>query len=129
MSSKTFNLEKFYEKDIIDFLEEKSVGLNPEQNKRDHVYQITEFLKNHDLHEADKVLRKMVAEYNHLSSDNVYKDVTFGQIIEAVKVITYYLNKTTWENELGEVITAIKQSKVLEEDQPDKITVYEDKLR
>ncbi|MFT4261460.1 MAG: hypothetical protein ACMXX9_03435 [Candidatus Woesearchaeota archaeon] len=123
MNSKNIALEKHFEKDIIQFLDEKAKSTN--SNYTDRTKDYKDALKRHDITNAIEILKQLVKEYNQLTSSDIYKELTLNKIQDMVKITSYYLDKTTWNNSLGKIIKKMKENDQLNE-KDIKITVFDE---
>lgn len=121
----SLDLDKFFEKDIIEYLDTKSreAGGGTE-TPEDRYYKN---LQQENFESANKELDKLVHQFNELPQNNVYKDITYKQINRAVEEGRKFLDNYTWDNELGVMIKKIDDAKELTDDTPSKINSYEER--
>ena len=115
-------LEKYYEQDMIEFLDKKATGAE----KQTEITQIEEALKEKNTKKANEILKEIIERYNRTSKNDVYKEIYFNRIIGIVKKIKTYLQKNEEPSELRNNIDLIEKSQELKSGIIDNITVFEE---
>ncbi len=116
-------LSRFYEKDIIEFLE--SIRYKNNKNEKNVFGAMKEFLSEHDIKKADSLFEELINEYNEIPKEDVYKEILYNRISDIIDYSVKFLDSFGWDNSYGEIISKLINSKELEGMIPDIITVYE----
>lgn len=118
------DLDRFFERDIIEFLDKEAEGQGMKE-----VETVRRLLSQRKSGDVDKYLEKLIDEFNTLPKDNPYKDILFNRLIDIAGLIRSYLNKTSWDSELGRIVKYIDDNKLLEGETPDTLDVYKNKRK
>ena len=119
---KEAELEKFFERDIIEFLDKKA----QEKGALDEVQELEKALQYEDYKKATKVIERAVKRFNKTEAKEIYKEIHLNKVIELVnkaKDLTINLNE---ENELTRVLKLLKESRQLEQETTKNIDVFEE---
>lgn len=121
MMSRTLALEKFYEKDIVEFLDEYATTQKKEDFKS-RINKLEDYLKEKKYKKADNILREYVLEYNSISPDNVYKEINFNKIKKAITLFEEFGKE---DKDLNKVVEFFKKNTKDEGNIPLKLDFYE----
>lgn len=122
LNPNNYKLNMYFEKDIIEFLDKQAKKTI--KDYKDNTTEFKEALKQHNHKLAIELIKKLTNEYNQLSKKDIYKELTLNKINEIIKIAKYYLDKTTWTNQLGETITQLEKE-LNQNTTPQKILLFE----
>jgi hypothetical protein len=121
-SKKEAELQKFFEKDIVEFLDRKKALKGTNDLLIEFKKEINE--RNHS--RAAEILEDAVEKFNQTNSTDVYREIYFNEIIDMVRFANQNINKEN-KNRLTENIEMLQKSKQLEQDPSLNIKVFEDR--
>ena len=120
MNSKA-DLERFFERDIIEFLDSKNKGV-------DKFQEVLKILQEGEADLADLKFESLIKEYNDMSTNNVYKEIMFSKLADlTTKLEAELYKKKLWDSSLGEIIAKIIENGVFEGDMVNNIAAYEER--
>ncbi len=131
MAGTEIDLERFFEQDMIEFLDRKralQTSGSSDSRQLDSSDMIDALSKN-NVALASRILESAVEQYNQTSSTDVYKEIYFNRIIELAKLASEFIRINPQPSRLKEDITKLYQSKQLDQGPVDKITVFEDRSK
>lgn len=125
--SDNLNLEKFYELDIIEFLDEYASENSSSFNGKKLVDDIKTQIKTKDLEAANESFRQLISNYNMLSENSAYKELTYRQIVDIYILAKKTLSDEEEDSDFYKAIQIISKMKDFEISKPYNLDVY-DKL-
>jgi hypothetical protein len=128
MKKQTLELDKFFEKDIIEFLDEKNTKiLGPGKAKTtDQDYNnLRDALRNNDTKIAVDILEESISKFNSLEMNNTYKEIIFEELLEMIELSRKYVSDTDDNSELSKVLKLLEESTEMSETLPERITAFE----
>ncbi|MFA6073723.1 MAG: hypothetical protein WC758_06410 [Candidatus Woesearchaeota archaeon] len=126
MAQTVLDLEQYFERDIIEFLD-KQVDLQDSETTQINSEMIS-ILETNNIALAAKLLEDTVADYNKFPLDNVYKELQFKKLLEMLRQAEEFLKINPQQSKLKDYVDLLRNSKQLEQGLIDKITVFEEKL-
>ncbi|MFT4282832.1 MAG: hypothetical protein ACMXX6_00215 [Candidatus Woesearchaeota archaeon] len=122
----SLTLEKFYEKDIVEFLEHKAKEKNIESDSV--AIRVQKLLERKEEERAEEEIRKAVEEYNTLSLDNIYKEINLKKIRVAMKHIDNYLKTQPFAgDDIKQLVRSYKELSNEQDIIPPKLEFLEEK--
>lgn len=120
------DLEQYFERDIIEFLDKKLELQNNETKPSSSEMLLA--LESNNVAVAAKILEEEIYNYNKLPMSNFYKEQNFKKILEIYMQAKEFIRLNPQECKLKEYIELLEQSKELEQGPVEKINVFEEKL-
>lgn len=128
-SQQQLELEKFFERDIIEFLDEKSREIlgNEKGASFDFIYeQIEKSLQKRDVESAINLLEEVANKYNGISLDDAYKPIIYNEFMELIELAKSYVEKGLKDVNLDEIISQVMEmDETKESSLPDKISAFQ----
>ncbi len=114
-------LERFFKKDIIEYLDKQLVlrGAQTEIKKLD------DLIAKNDFVGASKIIEDAVDDFNSTDNKDVYKEIKYNKIIELVRIAHSYTKELKQKNRLTEDIDLLESSGQLEQNFSENITVFD----
>lgn len=113
-------LERFFERDIIEFLDQKK-----QQNEETPEKKLEKLTLAKSYKEAKKIIEETIKQFNATPQNSPYREIYFNRIIDLVK-IAHDQTKNTDTNELTELINILINSKQLKQDYSQNISILEE---
>lgn len=113
-------LTRFFEKDIIEFLDEKLA----QKGAQTMINEIYELVKKQDFDGAAKLLEKAVEEFNKTDSQSAYREIYFNKILDILRAAKKVTKEIKRKNKLTDNITLLENSGQLKQEHTQKITVF-----
>lgn len=117
------NIHQFFERDIIEFLDEKARKSGKLAKTTEDKYYVD--LRDQKFDDACAKLEILVKDFNKLLKGDVHKDIIYDQINRCVEQGKKYLNYYSWDNELGIIISKLEDNQELTDKQPEKILSFD----
>lgn len=134
MAGTEIDLERFFEQDMVEFLDRKKTlttsgtGGSGAVNTTDNSEMIDALSKN-NVALATKILEETIDKYNQISSADVYKEIYFDKIIDLTRLASEFIRLNPQPSRLKEDIALLHQSRQLDQGPVPKITVFESRHR
>ncbi|PIN81410.1 hypothetical protein COV13_01165 [Candidatus Woesearchaeota archaeon CG10_big_fil_rev_8_21_14_0_10_32_9] len=128
MTGTEIDLERFFEQDMVEFLDRKRALQNTgsvDNNSLSDPSEMIDALAKNNVALASKLLENTIDKYNHLSSADVYKEIYFNRILELTRLISEFIRLNPQPSKLKEDLELLHQSRQLDQGPIDKITVFE----
>ena len=126
MTQAMLDLEQYFERDIIEFLDKKLELQNNEAKPSSSEMLLA--LESNNVAVAAKILEGEIYNYNKLPMSNFYKEQNFKKILEMYRQAKEFIRLNPQECKLKEYIELLEQSKELEQGPVEKIKVFEERL-
>jgi hypothetical protein len=126
MSQTMLDLEKYFERDIIEFLD-KQIELQESQIKGQSSEMI-ESLESNNISLATKILEDAITNYNKIPIDDVYKEIQLKKLLEMHRQATDFLTLHPQQSKFKDLVDLLKKSGQLDQGPIEKITVLEQKM-
>jgi len=128
MEKSNVELDKFFERDIIEFLDEmkaKQTGDNKYVSPEQYFEQLNQALKQANSKKGVDIFEEAIKKYNSLPKTDTYKGIIFEQIIEMLESTKKYVKEMNDQTELSTLLDIFLESHELREEAPIKISVFE----
>lgn len=118
-------LEKFFKKDIIEFLDQQLVV----KGAQTEIKQLEEAIQANDYKEAARIIEAAVEKFNRTDPKDVYREINYNKIIDLVRIAQTYTKNFEAKNRLTEDIELLNNSRDLEKSFSENIQVFEERQR
>lgn len=113
-------LERFFERDIIEFLDQRK-----EQNQETPEKKLERLIINKNYEEAIKIIQETIKSFNSTPLNNPYREIYFNKTINLVR-LAHNQTQNSPPNELTELINVLINSGQLKQDHSQNITILEE---
>jgi hypothetical protein len=125
MAQTVVDLEQYFQRDIIEFLDKKKELQSKEKKNSSEMLSA---LEANNVSLAAKILEDYIIAYNKMTLSNLYKEQSFKKILEMYRQASEFVRLNPQQCKLKEDIDLLANSKELEQGVIEKITVFENKL-
>jgi len=125
MADQNIELSKFFERDIIEFLDQKKAersGIDASKEKFYGDYESA--LKKGDFQKGAEIFEEALTQYNSLNRDNPYKSIMYEDILEMIELSKKGLINMDEENNLTKLLKLLSEQEI-ESHMPDIIQAIE----
>ncbi|MFP4567383.1 MAG: hypothetical protein ACLFN8_00410 [Candidatus Woesearchaeota archaeon] len=122
---KEAELERFFEKDIVEFLD-KQTKIN---TSKDELKKIEDAILSKNFTLASTIIEDAVKKFNKTNTNDVYREINFTKIRDLVQTAENLTKNITHKNRLSEDIKLLKESGQLTQDHTQNITVLDERDR
>lgn len=116
-------LERFFEKDVIDFLDKK-LALRGAQSE---INDLETAIKKKDYEEASRIIQEAIEKFNRTDVKDVYREVNFNKVLELIRIAHAYTDTLTERNKLIIDLELLEKSGELNKDSSKNINVFEER--
>ncbi len=126
MSEAIVDLEQYFERDIIEFLDAQRVLQDSEEKHT--ASEMLEALATNNISLAAKLIENAVINYNKISSNNVYKEIHFKKLQDMFRQAKEFTMLHPQQSMLKQYVDMLNESKQLEQGSVEKITALDVKF-
>ncbi len=123
---KSVGLDKFLEMDMLEFLDNHKKSSGREDDSLAYYEEVHEALLDKDVPRALDILEHAVEDYNKLGIQDLYKDIAYNKLLEAIQLLESYTGKGS--DEVKEFLELVDEEKI-RDGKPAKIMVFEDRQK
>jgi len=115
-------LEKFFERDIADFLDQKKIEFTENTDTK----KLERALEDNDVTEARRIIQNAITKFNETEKENREKEIRFKKIQELIKIAQVYTDNTFVKNKLTQDLEILEKSGQIEQKNIEKITIFDE---
>ncbi len=124
IAKKEEELELFFEKDIIEFLDQKNT-----KGAKDITKELEDAIISKNFEDASKLIEYAIEKFNKTDTKDVYREINFNKVRELIAKAQELTKNIKHKNRLTENINLLKNSSQLTQDPSKNITALEERDR
>jgi hypothetical protein len=126
MSEAVMDLEQYFERDIIEFLEKQKALQDSEE--RHTASEMLEALADSNVSLAAKLIEAAVLNYNKIPADNVYKEIHFRKLQDMLRQAGEFIRLHPQQSTLKEYVDLLRDSGQLGQGPVERVSALDGKF-
>jgi hypothetical protein len=125
MAQTVVDLEQYFQRDIIEFLDKKKELQSKEKKSSSEMLSA---LEANNVSLAAKILEETITAYNKMTLSNLYKEQSFKKLLDMYRQASEFVRLNPQQCRLKDDVDLLANSKELEQGVIEKITAFENKM-